>query len=54
MHAGSQALAGTLFAGLSPADLSTFEAVLDLVLTRLVKPAPSAQLPSGSRLAMDA
>jgi len=40
MQAGSQALAGSLFAGLSSADLSTFEAVLDLVLTRLVKDGP--------------
>jgi DNA-binding MarR family transcriptional regulator len=35
MQAGCQALAGVLFAGLSSADLSTFAAVLDLVLTRL-------------------
>jgi DNA-binding MarR family transcriptional regulator len=42
MQAGSQALAGTLFAGLSSADLSAFEAMLDLVLTRLgERPAPA-------------
>lgn len=35
MQSGSEALAGTLFQGLSAADVSTFAAVLDLVLTRL-------------------
>jgi DNA-binding MarR family transcriptional regulator len=35
LQAGSQALAGTLFDGLSSADRSRFEAVLDLVLKRL-------------------
>src|SRR5205814_419825 len=35
IQAGSQALAGTLFAGVSSADLSTFQAVLDVVLARL-------------------
>jgi DNA-binding MarR family transcriptional regulator len=54
MQAGSQALAGSLFAGLSSADLSTFEAVLDLVLTRVVKTARSGQPSSVSRSSMDA
>ena len=35
MQAGSEALAGRLFAGLASADLGTFAAVLELVLTRL-------------------
>jgi DNA-binding MarR family transcriptional regulator len=35
MQAGSRALAETLFAGLSSADVSTFDAVLDLIVTRL-------------------
>jgi DNA-binding MarR family transcriptional regulator len=51
MQAGSEALAGRLFAGLASADLSTFAAVLDLVLTRLGETARSAQPPAGSRSA---
>jgi DNA-binding MarR family transcriptional regulator len=35
MQAGSRALAGMLFAGFSSTDLSSFMAVLDLVLSRL-------------------
>ena len=54
MQAGSQALAGSLFVGLSSADLSTFQAVLDLLLTRLVKTARSGQPASGSGSAVDA
>jgi DNA-binding MarR family transcriptional regulator len=46
MQAGSRALSGTLFAGLSSAELSTFEAVLDLVLTRLGETAISGRLHS--------
>lgn len=44
MHAGSQALAAALFAGLSSAELSTFAGVLDLVLARLGEAAQSPQL----------
>jgi DNA-binding MarR family transcriptional regulator len=46
MQAGSHALAGTLFAGLCSADLSTFEAVLDLVLTRLRETATTGRVRS--------
>jgi DNA-binding MarR family transcriptional regulator len=35
MQAGSQALASSLFAGLSTAEMGTFEAVLDVISTRL-------------------
>ena len=54
MQAGSGALACRLFAGLASTDLSTFAAVLDLVLTRLGETARSAQPPTGSRSAMEA
>jgi DNA-binding MarR family transcriptional regulator len=46
MQAGSQALAGSLFAGLSLADLGTFETVLDLVLTRLGERATAGRMRS--------
>jgi DNA-binding MarR family transcriptional regulator len=48
MQAGSQALAGALFAGVSSADLRTFAAVLDLVITRLGATARSPETPSES------
>jgi DNA-binding MarR family transcriptional regulator len=47
MQAGSHALVRTLFAGLSYADLSTFEAVLDLVLTRLGETATTGRVRDG-------
>jgi DNA-binding MarR family transcriptional regulator len=48
MQAGSRALAGALFAGLSSEDLSSFEAVLDLVLTRLGETATTGRTHSDS------
>jgi len=39
LQAGSYALAGPLFAGVSSADLSTFQALLHLILTRLAETA---------------
>jgi DNA-binding MarR family transcriptional regulator len=48
MQSGSQALAGALFAGLSSADLSTFAAVLDVVITRLGATARSPETLSDS------
>jgi DNA-binding MarR family transcriptional regulator len=49
MQAGSEALAGRLFAGLASADLATFAAVLDVVLIRLGETARSGQPPAGPR-----
>ena len=43
MQPGFEALAGRLFAGVGSEDLSTFAAVLDLVLSRLREAAESAQ-----------
>lgn len=54
MQAGSRALAGSLFVGLSSADLRSFQAVLDLLLARLVKTARPGQRASASRSAVDA
>ena len=52
MQAGSEALASTLFADLSSADLSTFVAVLDVVRGRLVDAARSTQPSPGARSTM--
>jgi DNA-binding MarR family transcriptional regulator len=49
MQAGSRALAGVLFADLSSTHLSTFETVLDLVLTRLGEAAARSGVPDGLR-----
>jgi len=46
MQAGSQALASTLFDGLSSSDLSTFKGYLDLILTRLGQTATTGRVPS--------
>lgn len=54
MQAGSEALAGRLFAGLPSADLSTFAAVLDLILTRLGETGRSAQPRAGSGSSLQA
>jgi DNA-binding MarR family transcriptional regulator len=54
MQAGSEALAGALFAGLSSSDLSAFVAVLDLILTRVGEVARSAEMPSDFRSALRA
>jgi DNA-binding MarR family transcriptional regulator len=48
MQAGSVALAGALFAGLTSADLSTFSAVLDLVLSRVGETAGPGRSLAGS------